>query len=67
MDEVAVPGVIGGGDIGIPGVEGHCDRAMGNVALRGEKVGDRAVMGKVALRGVKVGVDIVLIGESGDT
>lgn len=40
IDEVAVPGVIGGGDIGSPGVAGHAVLGAGNVALKGVNAGD---------------------------
>lgn len=44
MDEVAVPGVMGGGDIGRPGVTGQGDRGLGNEALRGVYAGDEMTL-----------------------
>lgn len=51
IDEVAVPGVMGGGDIGSPGVAGQGDLGLGNDALRG----------------VNAGEEMTLLGEPGGT
>lgn len=44
IEEVAVPGVIGGGDIGSPGVGGHAGFGPGNVALSGVNDGDDTIL-----------------------